>query len=77
MQRNCDSLTASSPAYQDLVQFLGNHVPIVNVIDSVVEKIVADHQYKTDMKASPKLTTYLCSYFWGSLQISEHIEFYI
>lgn len=34
--------TASSRAYQDLVQFLGNQVPIVNVIDPVVERIVAD-----------------------------------
>ena len=40
------SHTTSSRAYQDSVQFLRNRVPIVNVINSVVEKIVADHQYK-------------------------------
>ena len=38
--------TASSRAYDDLVQFLGNQVPIVNVIDPVVEKIVSDNRYK-------------------------------
>lgn len=38
--------TASSRAYKDLVQFSGDQVPIVNVIDPVVEKIVVDHQYK-------------------------------
>lgn len=38
--------TASSQAYEDLVEFLGDKIPIVNMIDPVVEKIIAENQYK-------------------------------
>ena len=38
--------TASSWAYQDLVDFLGNEIPIVSVIEPVVEKIIAQNKAK-------------------------------
>ncbi|HEY0895289.1 MAG TPA: glutamate racemase [Sphingobacteriaceae bacterium] len=38
--------TASSYAYDDVVQFLGEHVPIVNVIDPVVERVVTRDAYR-------------------------------
>lgn len=39
--------TASSLAYQDLVDFLGDRIPVINVIDPVVDYIVnhGDHRY--------------------------------
>lgn len=38
--------TASSHAYQDLVDFLGNKIPIINVIDPVVDKMVGAGKYQ-------------------------------
>jgi glutamate racemase len=38
--------TASSYAYNDVVQFLGQEVPIVNVIDPVVECVVSRDSYR-------------------------------
>jgi len=38
--------TASSYAFQDVVHFLGDDVPIVNVIDPVVESVVTNTSYK-------------------------------
>ena len=38
--------TASSRAYQDLVEFLGDKIPIVSVIEPVIDKIAISTQYK-------------------------------
>lgn len=38
--------TASSYAFNDVVQFLGREVPIVNVIDPVVEQVVSRDAYR-------------------------------
>lgn len=38
--------TASSHAYHDLVHFLGDKVPIINVIDPVVDFLVSAEKYK-------------------------------
>ena len=39
--------TASSHAYHELVHFLGNQIPIINVIDPVVEFIVRARKFKS------------------------------
>mgnify|MGYP003575588578 CR=1 FL=1 len=38
--------TASSYAYRDVLDFLGNEIPIINVIDPVVENVVSSGTYK-------------------------------
>ena len=38
--------TASSRAYNDLVDFMGDEVPIVSVIDPVIAKITTEEHYK-------------------------------
>lgn len=38
--------TASSLAYRDLVEFIGNQIPIVNVIDPVVEFVAQQERFK-------------------------------
>lgn len=38
--------TASSLAYQDLVDFLGDKIPVINVIDPVVDHLVNQAQYQ-------------------------------
>ncbi|ADY52503.1 glutamate racemase [Pseudopedobacter saltans DSM 12145] len=38
--------TASSLAYDDLVQFMGDRIPILNVIDPVVHYVTDDMQYQ-------------------------------
>lgn len=48
--KNCKAIviacnTASSHGYHDLVQFLGSEIPILNVIDPVVETIVNSGKY--------------------------------
>lgn len=51
LDKNCKIIviacnTASSHAYHDLVDFLSNKIPIINVIDPVVETIVGTGKYQ-------------------------------
>lgn len=38
--------TASSQAYDDLIEFMGDRIPIVSMVDPVVDKIVTEKRYK-------------------------------
>ncbi len=50
-QKNCKLIviacnTASSLGYDDLKEFLGDKIPIINVIDPIVEYLVSENKYQ-------------------------------
>ena len=61
LDKNCKLIliacnTASAHAYHELVHFLGDKVPIINVIDPVVNLMVNDGRYKIIVVIATKST---------------------
>jgi len=79
LSKNCKMIiiacnTASSHAYQALVDELGHHVPVINVIDPVVDALVKAGKYHKVGVIGTKSTVQSGLYARKIAQINRHIK---